>query len=139
MEVQGRQAGEPLRSRQVFENEQRALIEANRDRVREARDDLHALANERLSRLRAAREQAVAEERARQDAASERRDRIELSAEARALSETESREAREPRDTEAAAEPETEQRVVELRAARDAGKLHTSARIELAAQRLLGG
>ena len=131
MEVQGRQAGEPLRSRQVFEQEQRALIEANRSLVRAARDDLSALAHERLSRLRAAREQAVAEEQARRAEASDRRDTLELSAEARALSESES--DGEPRETE------REQRVTELRAARDAGRLHTPERIELAAQRLLGG
>ncbi len=132
MEVQGRQAGEPTRSRAVFEAEQRALIEASRSRVRDARDHLEALARERLTNLRAAREQALAEERAVREArvrgradAAERRDRIELSAEARALSEADA--------------SGDERRVAELAEEHRSGALNTPERIERAAQRLLEG
>jgi hypothetical protein len=122
MEIQSRQAGEPLRS---FEEKQRALIDANRARVRAAREHLSAIAGEQLARLRESRERAL-EAAAGRSAPAEARDALELSEAALAAH-------------EAPAPAEREARVRELAEAHRLERLHTPERIERAAQRLLQG
>jgi len=126
MEIQGRQAGEPRPTHQVYEEEQRALIDANRARVRAAREDLGVIAQERLARLRAARQQGL--QTSRETQASERRDAIELSAAARAAHESQN-----------SGPAQREARVRELAEAHRMERLHTPERIERAAERLLEG
>ncbi len=124
MEIQGRQAGEPTRSREMFEEKQRALIDANRARVRAAREDLAAVARERLARLRDARERVQTSDGS-ESRPRERADAVELSAAAL--------ETHEPSSAE------REARVRELAEAHRLEHLHTPERIERAAQRLLEG
>ena len=124
MEIQGRQAGEPQRS---FQENQRALIDSNRARVRTAREDLDAIAQERLVRLRASRERALAAA-TQESRSSERRDALELSDAALAA-----------HDSGDSAPAQREARVRELADAHRMERLHTPERIERAAERLLEG
>jgi len=109
----------PGESSKAFEKQQRALIDANRARVRAARQDLAAVAAERSAQSRQARE-AASEPRA-----DERRDAIQLSPAAVESSE--------------ASVAEREARIRELAEAHRMERLHTPERIERAAQRLLEG
>jgi hypothetical protein len=122
MEVHGSQPG-PERSKRTYEQRQDALIDASRALIRAAREDLGAVARERLAEVRKGLERQV-------DAAGERRepartDSIELSDAAQA--------AEEPSTAE------REARVRELTEAHRMDQLHTPERIERAAQRLLEG
>jgi uncharacterized membrane protein len=117
MDIQA-QSG-PERSHQSYEQRQRELINANRALVRQARENLSAVAQERLAESREARRQSA------EALASPRRDALELSAAARAASEPSS--------------AEREARVRELAQAHRMERLHTPERIERAAQRLLEG
>ncbi len=122
MDIQSNQPG-PDRAKRAYEQQQRALIDANRARVRAARDDLSAAAQQRLANTQAAREQ-----RSTQGAdprTTSRADELEISAAARAASEPSS--------------AEREARVRELAADHRLERLHTPERIERAAQRLLEG
>ena len=121
MEINASQSG-PERARRAYEQQQRALLDANRARVRAAREDLSTAARERLETLQDAR----AEREARNaEVRSARRDELELSAAARAASEPSS--------------AEREARVRELAEAHRANRLNTPERLEQAAQRLLEG
>ena len=129
MEVQGQQPLRPHPSIQRFEEAQAELVRANRDRVRQAREALTGLVGKQFQAARAARREAEArriDDSAQIAHASERQesDRVDLSAAARTLAEN--------------ASPERDAAVQELKAQRDAGTLDTPARIELAAQRMLG-
>ena len=110
----------PERTRRSYEEQQRALIDANRALVRAARENL---VHERLAdaeRARAERSADAAE--SRREAA---RDEIRLTPAAAAASEPST--------------AEREARVRELAEARRMERLHTPERIERAAQRLLEG
>jgi hypothetical protein len=109
MDIQGNHSV-PDQPKKAYEQQQRALIDANRALVRAAREDLSAVARERLTRARESRA---------------RRDEIELSAAAQAASEP--------------SLAEREARVRELAEAHRMERLHTPERIERAAQRLLEG
>jgi anti-sigma28 factor (negative regulator of flagellin synthesis) len=122
MEVQGSLPG-PERSKRTYERQQDTLIDANRALVRAAREDMRAIARQRLSSLREASQQR-AEETA-QNRESARADSIELSQAAQAAAEPSS--------------AEREARVRELAQAHRMDQLHTPERIERAAQRLLEG
>lgn len=113
----------PERAKRAYEQQQRALIDANRALLRAARETLSTAANARLSNSQESRAK-----RASQGAdagKNTRRDEIELSAAARAVSEP------------STAERET--RVRELTEAHRLEQLHTPERLERAAQRLLEG
>ena len=113
MNIQGNNTG-PERSKQSYEERQRALIDSNRALVRAAREDLAAVARERLARTREQNEASAA-----------RRDEVELSAAALSASEP--------------SHAEREARVRELAEAHRMERLHTPERLERAAQRLLEG
>ena len=112
MDIQGNQAT-PERSKKAYEDQQRALIDANRALVRSARENLTAVAKERASHLPEPR------------AADTRRDEIRLSEAARKASQPSTAE-REARVRQLAEEHRME-------------RLHTPERLERAAQRLLEG
>jgi len=116
MEIQGR----PGDAKASFDQQQRALIDANRALVRAAREDLAAVGRERSSRVREHREQAAQDTRT-----SSGRDELVLSRAAVEASELSTAE-REARVRELAEEHRME-------------RLHTPERIERAAQRLLEG
>lgn len=110
----------PERARQTYEEQQRALIDANRALVRAARDN--------LARQRLAEAQETRDQRASNAADSRRasaRDEIRLTPAAQAASEP--------------SNAEREARVRELAEAHRMARLHTPERIERAAQRLLEG
>lgn len=119
MDIQGTHSG-PERARQTYEEQQRALIDANRALVRAARENL---ARQRLADAQTTREQRSASAAdSRREAA---RDEIRLTAAAGAASEP--------------SNAEREARVRELTEAHRMARLHTPERIERAAQRLLEG
>jgi hypothetical protein len=119
MDIQGSQSG-PERARQSYEEQQRALIDANRALVRAARE---SLARQRLADAEHARaERAASAAESRREAA---RDEIRLTSAARAASQPTT--------------AEREARVRELAEARRMERLHTPERLERAAERLLEG
>jgi hypothetical protein len=118
MNIQGNTNG-PERAKQSYEQQQRALIDANRALVRAAREELSSAARERLARLRAEGAEHAEVRRSAQ------RDEVELSAAARAASEP--------------SNAEREAHVRELAEAHRMERLHSPERIERAAQRLLEG
>lgn len=117
MELHGALSG-PDRPKKAYDQQQNALIDANRALVRAARESLTAAAREQLEQARDSRQAQASQNRLR-------RDEIELSAAARAAS--------EPDQTA------REARVQELAEAHRMDRLHTPERIERAAQRLLEG
>lgn len=122
MDIHSNQPG-PERAKRAYEQQQRALIDANRARVRAARDDLSAAAQQRLANTEAAREQRSSHtDDVRRTS---QRDELEISAAARAASEPSS--------------AEREARIRELAEDHRLERLHTPERIERAAQRLLEG
>ena len=122
MDIQGTHSG-PERSKQTFEERQRALIDANRALVRAARESLSTAAREQLAQTQeAAARHAARNTESRQNAA---RDEIRLTPAAQAASQPST--------------VEREARVRELAEAHRLEQLHTPERIERAAQRLLEG
>jgi hypothetical protein len=119
MDIQGTHSG-PDRARQSYEEQQRALIDANRALVRAARENLVRQRFAEAERAREERAASAAEHR--REAA---RDEIRLTQAAAA--------SRQPSTTE------REARVRELAEARSMERLHTPERLERAAQRLLEG
>jgi len=112
MDIQGNQAT-PERTKQAYEERQRALIDANRALVRAARENLAAVARERASRLPDPRPTDA------------RRDEIRLSEAAQKASQPST--------------AEREARVRQLAEEHRMARLHTPERLERAAQRLLEG
>jgi hypothetical protein len=117
MDIQGTHSGRE-RSREAFDERQRALIDANRALVRAAREHLTAAAKERLARSQEAHERSA-------ELRGAARDEIRLTPAAR--------HASEPTTAE------REARVRELAEAHRLERLHTPERLERAAQRLLEG
>ncbi len=122
MDIQGNQPGSE-RTKRAYEQQQRALIDANRALVRSARENLSTASKQRLENLQQARDSRVGDVAA--SSKGSRGDELELSAAARAASEPST--------------AEREARVRELSEAHRMERLHTPERIERAAQRLLEG
>lgn len=138
MEVRGQISDTGKPARQRFDELRAAIARRDALRVRQARENLGELSEQRLEVQRAAREaarNALTVERTHESAdepRAERKDRIEISDQARDAAELAAR-ASDTSDSERA------RRVAQLRDEHAAGRLATPERIERAATRLLGG
>ena len=125
-------AGKPARQR--FAELRAALALRNAQRVRQAREDLIELSERRHEIQRAATEaarRAESSERVRTTRNTRAEDKLEISDEAREAAEL-ATNATHSNDTERA------QRVAQLRAEHESGRLDTPERVQRAAARLLG-